>query len=104
MSPIHPAWRNNDLVSTHRNGNLGARCVERFRMLQPVRPSVRSVCGSLLLIAVVVGASAAAFAYTAGWFSPHRLTADKMVDAFNPPTGAPLGHRKNHAKGICFTG
>ena len=73
-------------------------------MLQPHRPPVRSVFGSLVLIAVVVGASAAAFAYTAGWFSPQRLTADKMVDAFAPPTGVPLGHRKNHAKGICFSG
>jgi catalase len=27
-----------------------------------------------------------------------------MVDAFTPPTGVPLGHRRNHAKGICFTG
>jgi catalase len=63
----------------------------------------RSVFGSLVLIAVVVGAAAAAFAYTAGWFSPWRLTPDRMVDAFAPP-GAPLGHRKNHAKGICFTG
>jgi catalase len=26
------------------------------------------------------------------------------VDAFTPPTGVPLGHRRNHAKGICFTG
>jgi catalase len=57
------------------------------------------VFGSLVLIAVVVGASAAAFAYTAGWFSPQRLTPDKVVDAFAPP-----GHRRNHAKGICFTG
>ena len=73
-------------------------------MLQPHRPPARSVFGSLVLIAVVVGASAAAFAYTAGWFSPQRLTPDKMVDAFTPPSGAPLGHRKNHAKGICFTG
>jgi catalase len=73
-------------------------------MLQPHRPPPRSVFGSLVLIAVVIGASAAAFAYTAGWFSPQRLTPDKMVDGFTPPTGAPLGHRKNHAKGICFTG
>jgi catalase len=63
------------------------------------------VFGSLVLIAVVVGASAAAFTYTAGLFSPQRLTPDKMVDAFMPPTSVkPLGHRKNHAKGICFTG
>lgn len=73
-------------------------------MLQPGRSPARSVFGSLVLIAVVVGGAAAAFAYTAGWFSPQRLTPDKLVDAFTPPTGEPLGHRRNHAKGICFTG
>src|ERR1700758_5253780 len=73
-------------------------------MLQPHSPPARSVFGSLVLIAVVVGASAAAFAYTAGWLSRHRLTPDEIVDAFAPPPDAPLGHRKNHAKGICFTG
>jgi catalase len=57
-----------------------------------------------VLIAFVVGGAAAAFAYTAGWLSPARLTPDKLVDAFTPPTGEPLGHRRNHAKGICFTG
>jgi catalase len=60
--------------------------------------------GSLALIAVVIGAGAAAFAYTAGWFSPQRLTPGKLVAAFAPPTGVALGHRRNHAKGICFTG
>ncbi len=73
-------------------------------MAQPRQPPARSVFGSLLLIAVVIGGTAAAFAYTAGWFSPQRLTPDKLVDAFTPPTGVPLGHRRNHAKGICFTG
>src|ERR1700690_2095036 len=67
-------------------------------------PPARSALGSFVLIAVVIGGSAAAFAYTAGWFSPQRLTPDKIVDAFAPPGGVPLGHRKNHAKGICFTG
>ena len=66
---------------------------------------VRSVFGSLILIAVVIGGSAAAFAYTAGWFSPQRLTPNKLVAAFTPPNDKPpLGHRRNHAKGICFTG
>src|ERR1700736_5605106 len=73
-------------------------------MAQPVLSPARTVFGSLLLIAVVIGGAAAAFAYTAGWFSPQRLTPDKLVDAFTPPTGVPLGHRRNHAKGICFTG
>ena len=73
-------------------------------MLQPHRPLARSAFGSLVLIAVVIGASAAAFTYTAGWFSPQRLTPDRFVEAFTPPSGPPLGHRRNHAKGICFTG
>jgi catalase len=74
-------------------------------MLQPRRWPARSVLGSLALIFVVIGGSAAAFAYTAGWFSPERLTPTRLVDAFTPPGGTPpLGHRRNHAKGICFTG
>jgi catalase len=64
----------------------------------------RSVLGSLVLIAVIVAGAAAAFAYTAGWLTPDRLTPDRLVDALNPPEPASLGHRKNHAKGICFTG
>jgi catalase len=73
-------------------------------MPQPHLSPARSVFGSLVLITVVVTGSAAVFAYTAGWFSPQRLTLDKMVDALTPPTGVPLGHRRNHATGICFTG
>ena len=69
------------------------------------RPPARSPIGSLALIAAVVAFGAAVFAYTAGWFSPDRLTPDRMVAAFeSPPPGAPLGHRRNHAKGVCFTG
>ncbi|MGO1078644.1 catalase family peroxidase [Inquilinus sp. CA228] len=70
----------------------------------PQRSPGRSALGSLVLIAVIVGAGAAAFAYTAGWFSPQRLTPDKLVAALAPPGGPAPGHRRNHAKGICFTG
>src|SRR5215831_1844468 len=73
-------------------------------MAQSRQSPARSVIGSLLLIAVIIGCGAAAFAYTAGWFSPQRLTPGKFVEAFTPPSGPPLGHRRNHAKGICFTG
>jgi catalase len=69
-------------------------------MPEPHRP----VLGSLMLIAIVIGASVAAFAYTAGWLSPERLTPAKLVDAFAGPEGPSLGHRRNHAKGICFIG
>jgi catalase len=60
--------------------------------------------GSMVLIAGVIGSAAAAFAYTAGWLSPHRLTPAKLLEALAPPGGPALGHRRNHAKGICFTG
>ncbi len=60
--------------------------------------------GPVVIIAVVVGVAAIAFAYTAGWLSPHRLTPKKVVAALAPPGGPALGHRRNHAKGICFTG
>src|SRR5579863_3493989 len=73
-------------------------------MAPPPPSPTRSSFPSLLLIAVIVGASAVAFAYTAGWLSPERLTPNKVVDAFAPPGGPALGHRRNHAKGICFTG
>jgi catalase len=73
-------------------------------MPQSDRSPTRSVFGSLVLIAIVLAGGAAAFAYTAGWFSPQRLTPKKIVNALAPPTGAALGHRRNHAKGICFIG
>src|SRR6201986_2887694 len=57
-----------------------------------------------IVIAAVVGIAAIAFAYTAGWLSPQRLTPEKLVAPLAPPGGPALGHRRNHAKGICFTG
>jgi catalase len=73
-------------------------------MSQPSSVPPRSAFGSLAAIAVVVLAGAVALAYTAGWLSARRLTPTKLVDALAPPTGPALGHRRNHAKGICFTG
>src|SRR6201996_342523 len=58
----------------------------------------------LVIIAAVVGVAAIGFAYTAGFLSPHRLTPEKLVAALAPPGGPAFGHRRNHAKGICFTG
>jgi len=72
--------------------------VESSKSSQAFRP------GPLLFIAAVVGVAAIAFAYTAGWLSPHRLTPKKLVAGLAPPGGPALGHRRNHAKGICFTG
>src|SRR6201996_9464983 len=65
---------------------------------KPLRP------GRLAIIATVICVAAIAFAYTAGWLSPHRLRPREIVAALAPPGGPALGHRRNHAKGICFTG
>jgi catalase len=64
----------------------------------------RSTLASLAIIAAVCVAGTGALAYTAGWLSPGRLTPTKLVAALAPPAGPALGHRRNHAKGICFTG
>ena len=63
-----------------------------------------AMAGSLIVIAIVISGTAAAFAYTAGWLSPARLTPSRLVAALAPPGGPVAGHRRNHAKGICFTG
>ncbi|MGA2549149.1 MAG: catalase family peroxidase [Burkholderiaceae bacterium] len=59
---------------------------------------------SFAFIALVVLAILVAFLYTGGWLSPDRLTPAKVVDGLAPPSGPALGFRRNHAKGICFTG
>lgn len=73
-------------------------------MSRPSSGPPRSPITSLAVIALVVAGGAAAFAYTAGWLSPERLTPTRLVAALAPPGGPALGHRRNHAKGICFTG
>ena len=73
-------------------------------MIERQSPPDGATSGRLVLIAVLVVAIAAAFLYTAGWLTPSRLTPAKIVDTLAPPTGAALGFRRNHAKGICFTG
>src|SRR5580704_166632 len=56
------------------------------------------------MIGVVMLIVAAAFAGVGGWLSPHRLTQDRMMQAFQDLSGAHPGFRRNHAKGLCVTG
>jgi catalase len=55
-------------------------------------------------IAAVVVAVAGAFAYTAGWLTPMRLSAPRIIDAFEANSGPHPGYRRNHAKGVCVEG
>jgi catalase len=56
------------------------------------------------LIGVVLLVVVAAFGYVGGWFSPNRLTQDRIIDAFESTGGDHPGFRHNHAKGVCVTG
>jgi catalase len=56
------------------------------------------VIGAVMLSIAVV------FAYVGGWFSPDRLTPDRMMTAFRQLDGSHPGFRRNHAKGVCVTG
>ncbi|HSI39531.1 MAG TPA: catalase family peroxidase [Xanthobacteraceae bacterium] len=67
-------------------------------------PAPRAVSGALVFIAGVVALAAGGFAYTGGFLSPDRITPTKLVAGLAPPGGPALGRRRNHAKGVCFTG
>lgn len=60
--------------------------------------------GRLGVIGAAVACAAGAFAYTAGWVAPGRLTQARVADRFEHVNGLHPGFRRNHAKGVCFTG
>jgi catalase len=64
--------------------------------------------GGLILrfavIGMIVGGTAVLFLYTGGWFSPHALSQDTMIDEFEHANGEHPGFRRNHAKGVCVRG
>src|SRR5580704_7636644 len=68
----------------------------------PLSPA--ALAGRLAVIGGLVFTSALAFAYAGGWLTPDRLTPTRMVAALSDRGGNPLGHRRNHSKGMCFTG
>jgi catalase len=59
---------------------------------------------SLATIGGVILVAAGGFAYTGGWLTSNRLTPARMVAALGNRGGHPAGHRRNHSKGVCFTG
>ncbi|WP_043201761.1 catalase family peroxidase [Paraburkholderia acidipaludis] len=58
----------------------------------------------LAAIAAVVAGAAGAFAWTAGWLTPHRVNAPRFVNTFETNYGIHPGFRRNHAKGLCVAG
>ncbi|OLL28813.1 catalase [Burkholderia sp. SRS-W-2-2016] len=79
-------------------------------MTQPSVPTPpsgeRPICVPCRLAAIgaVVLALAGGFAYTAGWLTPARLSAPRIIDTFEANAGPHPGYRRNHAKGLCVEG
>ncbi|MFM0721594.1 catalase family peroxidase [Paraburkholderia strydomiana] len=76
-------------------------------MTQPPVPHSGPGCVPCRLAAIgaVVLALAGGFAYTAGWLTPARLTAARVINTFEMVAGQPHpGYRRNHAKGLCVEG
>lgn len=58
----------------------------------------------LTVIGAIMAGVAGCFAYTAGWFSPHRLTQARIINTFQENNGVHSGFRRNHSKGVCIAG
>ncbi|MES1176639.1 MAG: catalase family peroxidase [Myxococcales bacterium] len=58
----------------------------------------------LALLGGIVASVAGAFAYVGGWLTPHALTGARFIDTFEATNGVQPGFRRNHAKGVGFSG
>lgn len=58
----------------------------------------------LVMIATVVAVVALAFAWTAGWLTPSRLSGADVADTLEQHNGAHPGFRRAHQKGVCVIG
>ena len=71
----------------------------------PHEPAPRRRTGAYVAIAAIVASIGGAFAWTAGWLSPDRLTPARMTDAIEATSTTPYpGFRRAHAKGLCVSG
>lgn len=67
-------------------------------------PVSRRTVAGLGAIALAVGGIALAFAGTAGWLSPARLSGADVADVLERHNGDHPGFRRAHEKGICIVG
>lgn len=58
---------------------------------------------ALAAISAIVALLALAFAWSAGWIGPKRLTSQRVVDAIEGGNAFP-GFRRAHSKGVCVSG
>ncbi len=66
--------------------------------------TIAAILVRLAAIGAILACFAGAFAYVGGWFSPNRLTPDRVLAALQEDGRMHPGFRRNHAKGVCATG
>lgn len=81
------------------SGDRGA-----FHQVSTAKLSKASLLLRLLAIGTVVGGIAVLFVYAGGWLTPHALTPAGIANTFEKVNGIHPGFRRNHAKGLCFSG
>ncbi len=74
---------------------------ERYALATLLHPGA---LGRLGVIAAIIVVIAAAFAWVGGWLSPGRLDQTAMINRFEQVNGPHPGFRRNHEKGVCFSG
>ncbi len=57
-----------------------------------------------MVIGAILAGIAGLFLFVGGWFTPHALSPDTIIDRFEQVGGVQPGFRRNHAKGVCISG
>jgi catalase len=71
---------------------------------QPARLGTAGLIARQAAVFLVLASVTGLFAYFGGWLTPHALTPARMIDTFEQVNGLHPGFRRNHAKGVCFSG
>jgi catalase len=69
----------------------------------PVTDATNSAA-RLALVGLIVLSVGGAFSYVGGWLSPRQVTQARLIDEFERINGVHAGFRRNHAKGVGFSG
>jgi catalase len=57
-----------------------------------------------ILIVIIIAGIAGLFLYAGGWFAPHKLSPEVMINTFEQVNGVHPGFRRNHSKGVGISG
>jgi catalase len=77
---------------------------DEFNLQTPPRTGQQRILIRVITLLFCLGIAVGGFAFAGGWLSPNALTPARMIDTFEQVNGVHPGFRRNHAKGVCFSG